>query len=147
MYNGANCATLWHLHGRAEVPASPPKKRSVPEGSVGEGKAQMKHLVSAYLVARVGISHNSIGGLDGIRCMGVCGKNGGSLRRSFLAPVKFAAQRLRPGHDKVAHAHWDAALDQHLVPVPTSPTPAPAEFEPPALAAAARLPPKVARHP
>lgn len=66
---------------------------------------------------------------------------------AISAPAEFAAQRLGPGHCKIAYTHRESALGHHLCPVPPPPTPSPTEFEPPALAAATGLPPEVARHP
>jgi hypothetical protein len=75
---------------------------------------------------------------------GRAGENG---EAGDLAPTKFAAQSLGPGHRKIAYAHRKATLSQDLVPVPSPTTPAPTEFESPALAAAAVFPPEVACHP
>lgn len=70
------------------------------------------------------------------------------VARCGLAPAKFSAQRLGPGHREVAQTHREAALDHYFVPVPAPPTPAPAEFESPTLTASAtRFPPEVACHP
>jgi hypothetical protein len=136
-------------------PSRPSEEAASPGDCSGEGKAQMKHLVSAYLVASCRIPQLGVQ----IACVvqGVCSRNrwvgGGSqstgqhIPRTNLAPVEFAAQCLRPCHDEVAYAHWDAALDQHLVPVPSSPAPAATEFEPPALAVATGFPPEIARDP
>ena len=158
MYNGVK-GPYGYRRGRAEgyawVPAGPPKKQLVLGDCAREGKAQMKHLVSAYLVAswRI-VSHGMRTESHALYMAYAAGTGGGGSRRRgahfcrrILAPVKFAAQRLCPSHGEIAYAHRDAALDQDLIPVPSSPAPAATEFEPPALAVATGFPPEIARDP